>query len=72
MRTTIDLTPEAYTIAKAVARDRKESLGKVVSAFIVARRETTPNRFRKSAAGFPTFETDRRVTSEDVASLEDE
>ena len=76
MRTTIDLTTEAYHVAKAVARERNLSLGKVVSEFIVqpARSPQTggAKRKRRSAAGFPVLSSGKRITSEDVRALLDE
>ncbi|MEP7351816.1 MAG: hypothetical protein ABI824_01155 [Acidobacteriota bacterium] len=72
MRTTVDLTDEAYHVAKAVARERNVSLGKVVSEFILQRAgspATGSRDFPRSAAGFPTFSSDRKITSEDVRVL---
>jgi hypothetical protein len=74
MRTTLDLTTEAYHVAKSLARERNLSLGKVVSEFILLRtgsghRKTKPVH---SAAGFPVFASGKRVTSEDVRALIDE
>ena len=69
MRTTIDLTPDACHLAKAIARDRNQSLGKVVSEFIL--RPVTPETPAPthSPAGFPLFRCGRPITSEDVQSL---
>ena len=74
MRTTLELTEEAYHVAKAVARERNLSLGKVVSEFILQRPDSgqEPLPQRRSAAGFPLFASGRRVTSEDVRALLDE
>ena len=71
MRTTIDLTQEAYHVAQIVARERKLSLGKVISEFILHRepRELPAGR---SAAGFPVFASGKKVTSADVKSMMDE
>ena len=75
MRTTLDLTPEAYHLAKSVARERKQSLGAVVSGYIVG--STNANRpaglaLGVSAAGFPTFDGGKRRTLEDVKAMMDE
>lgn len=75
MRTTLDLTPEAYHQAKSVARERKKSMGAVVSEYIVG--PTTESRpehiiLGTSKAGFPTFSSGRRITSEDVKAMIDE
>ena len=75
MRTTLDLTPEAYHLAKAVARERKQSMGTVVSEFIVKPAGTEqPNRiiFGTSIAGFPTFSSGKPITTEDVKAMIDE
>jgi hypothetical protein len=71
VRTTIELTAEAWHLAKAVARERNESLGKVVSEFILQRADSSLPLTR-SKAGFPLFSSDKRVTSEDVRMLLDE
>ena len=71
MRTTVDLTPEAYHVAQIVARERKLSLGKVISEFILRRDPSEMNPSR-SAAGFPVFSSGKIVTSADVRSLLDE
>jgi hypothetical protein len=73
MRTTLDLSEEAYHLAKAVALERNMSLGKVVSEFILQRRDS---RFelpkQHSEAGFPIFASGKQRTSEDVRVLLDE
>ena len=73
MRTTIDLSEDAYQIAKTVARERKESLGRVVSQMIIGEASSPAgsNELRK-VGGFLTFTCGRRITSEDVKALEDE
>ena len=74
MRTTIDITDEAYHIAKAVAREQKRSLGSVVSDFIIARPDASAKAEEALdlEPGFPTFRCIRRVTSADVEAIEDE
>jgi hypothetical protein len=76
VRTTIDLTDEAYHVAKAVARERNLSLGKVVSEFIVQPPRSAQaggaKRKRRSPAGFPVFSSGKKITSEDVRTLLDE
>ena len=75
MRTTLDLTPEAYHLAKAVARERKKSMGAVVSDFIVPpAKEEHSERIvlGTSIAGFPTFRSGKRITSEDVKAMIEE
>jgi methionine synthase I (cobalamin-dependent) len=73
VRTTLDLTDEAYQIAKTVARERNRSLGKVVSDFIIGQLGSQPPAPTPSEDEvFPTFRCIRRVTSEDVKALLDE
>ena len=76
MRTTIDLTAEAYHLAKAVARERNASLGTVVSEFILqpvpAAKTGARGQKRRSAAGFPVFSSGKRVTSDDVRAILEE
>jgi hypothetical protein len=72
MRTTIDLSPEAYHIAQSVARERNLSMGKVVSEFILKRVGDGVQPLGRSAAGFPLFASGKRITSEDVRDLLDE
>ena len=69
MRTTIDLTPDAYHLAKAIAHDRNQSLGKVVSEFILRPVTAEAPLSTHSSAGFPLFRCGRTITSEDVQSL---
>lgn len=72
MRTTIDLTPEAWHLAKAVAREREQSLGQVVSDFIL-RVPVTPDPLpARSEAGFPLLRIGRVITSDDVRRVIDE
>ena len=75
MRTTIDLTPEAYHLAKSLARERKQSMGSVVSAYIVGptvAKAPAGLVLGVSAAGFPTFDGGKRRTVEDVKAMIDE
>ncbi len=72
VRTTLDISDEAYYIAKAVAREQKRSLGNVVSDFITAKRAAGGELEADipAQAGFPTFRCIRRVTTGDVADLQ--
>jgi hypothetical protein len=77
MRTTLELTPDAYHLAKSVARERKKSMGAVVSEFIV--RPVTEERtgeiiYGVSSAGFPTFRVvgAKPITTEEVKAMIDE
>ena len=71
MRTTIDLTEEAYHIAKTVARESGESLGTTVSRFITQSTVTTPRKPVRSGE-LPVFRCVRRVTTSDVRALDDD
>ena len=74
MRTTIDLSEEAYQLAKAVARERNQSLGKVVSEFIIAAAEApTPGIYiPDDPNALPVVRIGRRITSEEIKALDDE
>ena len=72
MRTTLDLSEDAYQIAKTVAREQNRSLGGVVSDFILARPVVVEKTPGKSKPAFPEFRCSRRVTSEDVKALDEE
>ena len=73
MRTTLDITDEAYYIAKAIARDRNHSLGRVVGELILeASKGRHSASIQMSDYGFPTFHCARPVTTEDVKALDDE
>ncbi|MCX6592131.1 MAG: hypothetical protein NTZ56_11445 [Acidobacteria bacterium] len=72
MRTTINLTPEAYHIARAVARDRNQTMSEVISDFVTGGNQPAPvGELKFSAAGFPMLEIGGRVTSEDVRRILD-
>ncbi len=73
VRTTLDIPDEAYYLAKAIARDRNRSLGRVVGDLILqSSRAGKGASIRMSDYGFPTFRCTRPVTSEDVKALDDE
>ena len=66
MRTTLDITDEAYYLAKGIARDQKRSLGQVVGDLILqSARGTKDAPITMSEYGFPSFRCSRPVTSED-------
>jgi hypothetical protein len=69
MRTTLDLTDEAYYIAETVAPETGQSLGIIVSKFITESRR--PPRSPAEPSAVPLFRCVRRVTSTDVRDLED-
>jgi hypothetical protein len=73
MRTTLDISDEAFYIAKAIARDQNRSLGRVVGDLILqSLKEAKGASIGMSDYGFPTFRCTRPVTSEDVRALDDE
>ena len=73
VRTTIDISDEAYYIAKAIARDQNRSLGRVVGDLILKSAKVTKGAsIELSDYDFPTFRCARPVTTEDVRALDDE
>jgi len=73
VRTTLDISDEAYYLAKGIARDRKESLGRVVGELIMRSVGTSEGPpITMSDYGFPTFRCNRPVTTEDVRALDDD
>jgi hypothetical protein len=73
VRTTLDISDEAYYIAKAIARDRNRSLGRVVGDLILQSTKGTKGvAIQMSDYGFPTFRCSRPVTSGDVKALDDQ
>jgi hypothetical protein len=73
VRTTLDISDEAYYIAKAIARDQNRSLGRVVGDLILQSvKGSRDASIVMSDYGFPTFRCARPVTSEDVKALDDE
>ena len=73
VRTTLDISDEAYYIAKAIARDQNRSLGRVVGDLILQSSKGAKGAsIEMSDYGFPTFRCTRPVTTEDVKALDDE
>ena len=70
MRTTVDLTPEAYHLAKAIARDKKQSLGQTISEMIVARPPCSEEpKIIIDEFGLPSFSIGRPITTEEVNAI---
>jgi hypothetical protein len=71
MRTTVDLDEDILRVAKDLARDREESLGRVLSD--LARRglkpQTRTSRARNDIPVFPRLPGAKPVTSEMVKEL---
>ena len=73
VRTTLDISDEAYYLAKAIARDQNRSLGRVVGDLILqSSKGARGASIKMSDYGFPTFRCARPVTTEDVKALDDE
>jgi hypothetical protein len=73
VRTTLDISDEAYYIAKAIARDLNRSLGRVVGDLILqSSKGEKGSSITMSDYGFPTFRCTRPVTTEDVKAIDDE
>ena len=73
MRTTLSIDQDLYDIALAIARDRRQSLSAVVNELLRNGLNATgeePSPISKK--GFPLFRSRRRVTLDDIRSLEDE
>jgi len=76
VRTTIDLPDDLHRAAVALARDRHQSLSRTVTQLL--RRglahpdEPGGDTVSERPDGFPVLVTDRRITAEDVRSLDDE
>jgi len=72
VRITLDISDEAYSIAQAIAQDRKLSLGRVVGDLILQSVQGEKGAsIQMSDYGFPTFRCARPVTPKDVKALED-
>lgn len=73
MRTTLSIDQDLYDIALAIARDRRQSLSTVINELLRNGLTTTGDEtLPVSEKGFPSFRTSRKVTMDDVRSLEDE
>lgn len=71
VRTTIDIADEAYYIAKAIARDRNRSLGRVVGDLILQSVKVSKGaEISMNDYDFPIFRCARPVTTEDVKALD--
>ena len=73
VRTTLDISDEAYYLAKAIAQDQNRSLGRVVGDLILQSvKGAKTASITMSDYGFPNFRCSRTVTTEDVKALDDE
>lgn len=76
MRTTLTIDDDLLAVAKSLARDRSESVGKALSD-LARRGLTAVPRVRKAprGSGFPVFDVPRgahAITLENVRMAEDE
>jgi hypothetical protein len=72
MRTTLEISDDAYQIAKTVAREQRRSMGSVVSDFITGQFESRNPPVEEPEPFFKTFRSARRTTIEDVKALDDD
>jgi hypothetical protein len=74
MRTTVDLPDDLHALARRVARDRGVTLSEAVADLM--RRGLGGNEAvdlgRSTTTGLPLVRVGRRVTEEDVRSLDDD
>ncbi len=74
MRTTLDLSDEAYALAKSIAHEQNLGLGRTISKIIIdyahAPHAVLPDITLEN--GLPVVSIGRRVTSEDVRAILDE
>jgi hypothetical protein len=74
VRTTIDLPPDLHQLTTALARSRRQTLSQTI-ADILRRSllsDDGPEVAQDTATGLPVVRLGRPITSDDVASLEDE
>lgn len=75
MRTTLTIDDDLFAVAKHLAREKSESVGKALSDLARLGLSSTTRSSGKSAGGFPTFVVPkgaRPITLEDVKRVEDE
>lgn len=74
VRTTVDLSDEAYHLAKSIARDTGQSLGLVISELIVRKNDSDQHGtgFYVQENGLPGFRSGRPRTQTDVKYAADE
>jgi hypothetical protein len=73
VRTTLDISDEAYYIVKAIARDQNRSLGRVVGDLTLQSSKGAKGAsITMSDYRFPISRCTRPVTTEDVKALDEE
>lgn len=74
MRTTLDLSDEAYALAKAIAQEQGLGLGRAISQIILnyANPPAPPAREIHLEHGIPVVSVGRVITSEEVQRILEE
>lgn len=75
MRTTIDLPEDLHRAAQQIARDRHQTLSRIVSELVRAALQEGHRGAvveTDDETGLPLVRLGRRITAEDVASAQDE
>lgn len=75
MRTTLTIDDDLFQVARHLAREKSESIGKALSDLARLGLQATARAKGKTASGFPVFSVPkhaRTLTLEDVKKLEDE
>lgn len=75
MRTTLTIDDDLFVVAKTLAREKSESIGKAISELARRGLNASNRAGAKTRTGFPTFSVNRAahtITLEDVRKLEDE
>lgn len=72
MRTTLNLSEEAYGLVLSFARDHRTSLSEAVNRLLLQPTANSSAPRKKRKTGLPTFECVRQVGSHDVRKLEDD
>ena len=75
MRTTLTIDDDLFAVARNLAREKSESIGKAISDLARLGLSSTVRARGKTRSGFPVFSVPqgaRTITLEDVKKLEDE
>ena len=75
MRTTLIIDDDLFAVAKHLAREKSESIGKAISDLARVGLNATPRARGRTSGCFPSFSVPkgaRTITLEDVKKLEDE
>lgn len=73
MVTTVDLDPEAYRLAQALAAERRQSIGKILSDAILSRQHSVPaadeTSITQNSSGLPEIRFGRQITTEGIRAM---